>query len=304
MLTAHLREMQPPVQGGDRGCRVASFALALLALMLSAWPAAAAEQALPAFGVPALRHTRPDLGGRHVIRFITSVDWPPFQFLGPDGGPAGFDVDLARTLCAELKLACTLQARPWKDLVPDLAAGRADAVVAGLRPTPALRATADLTTPYFRLPARFAVRRTSRLSDAIPETLASRAVAVVAGSAHAAYLRAFFPRSTLRPFPDEGAAFAALKDGKADALFGDGVAMARWLAGTASAGCCRFLGGPYLESHFFGEGLVIAVRKGDAQLRAALDYALAEAQTSGKLSELYLRWFPLDLFGDAHGPAH
>jgi polar amino acid transport system substrate-binding protein len=302
MLTHRLQEGQPRCRNG-RWRRVGAGACLLLGIVLAALPAAA-QQALPHFGNPALGRTRPDLGNRKVVRFLTSADWPPFQFLGEDGAPAGFNVDLARALCSTLRLACTLQARAWADLLPALEAGRADAVIAGLKPSAALRRQAALTTTYFRLPARFAVARGSALTDAVPETLAGHTVAVVAKSAHAAYLRAFFPRSTLRPFPNEAAAFAALKDGKADALFGDGVAIARWLAGTASAECCRFVGGPYLESHFFGQGMVIAVRKNDEELRSALNYALGDAESRGTLSELYLRWFPLPLFGDARDPPH
>jgi polar amino acid transport system substrate-binding protein len=276
-----------------------------LSLLIAASPPVFAEQGLPRFGNPVLRRAKPDLGNRQVVRFLTSADWPPFQFLGPDDTPIGFNVDVARALCGKLKLSCTLQARAWSDLVPALEEGRADAVIAGLRPSAALAREADFTSPYFQIPARFAVRKGSTLSDAIPETLAAHSVAAAAGSAHAAYLRAFFPKSTLRTYPDEAAAFAALKTGKVDALFGDGVALGRWLAGTASAGCCRFLGGPYLESHFFGDGMVIAVRKGDDKLRAALDYALSELEGQGTLSELYLRWFPLPLFDHPRGgPAH
>ena len=33
-----------------------------------------------------------------VVRFLTETDYPPFNFTGPDGNPAGFNVDLARAL--------------------------------------------------------------------------------------------------------------------------------------------------------------------------------------------------------------
>jgi polar amino acid transport system substrate-binding protein len=273
--------------------------LAVLLVLALGAPFAAAQQGLPQFRDPASRRVRPDLGPRQVVRFLTSADWPPFQFLAPDGAPTGFNPDLARALCEELKLSCTLQARTWSDLLPALEKGQADAIIAGLRPSAALNRQADLTHVYFRLPARFAVRRDSRLRDAIPETLAGRTIAVVAGSAHEAYLSAFFRKSALARFPDEEAAMAALKAGRTDALFGGGVALARWVGGTASAGCCRLVGGPYLESRFFGEGMAIAVRRGDDPLRAALDYALSDLEAKGTLSELYLRWFPIGLFDQA-----
>ena len=56
----------------------------------------AAPQAVPGFWDPRRRPDRPDLSRLTVIRFLTETDYPPFNFTGPDGNPAGFNVDLAR----------------------------------------------------------------------------------------------------------------------------------------------------------------------------------------------------------------
>ena len=59
----------------------------------------AAPQAVPGFWDPRRRPDRPDLSRLTVIRFLTETDYPPFNFTGADGHPAGFNVDLARALC-------------------------------------------------------------------------------------------------------------------------------------------------------------------------------------------------------------
>jgi len=71
----------------------------------------AAPQAVPGFWDPRRRPDRPDLSRITVIRFLTETDYPPFNFTGPDGNPAGFNVDLARLLCEEIKVSCTIQMR-------------------------------------------------------------------------------------------------------------------------------------------------------------------------------------------------
>ena len=50
----------------------------------------AAPQAVPGFWDPRRRPDRPDLSRLTVIRFLTETDYPPFNFTGPDGNPAGF----------------------------------------------------------------------------------------------------------------------------------------------------------------------------------------------------------------------
>jgi polar amino acid transport system substrate-binding protein len=260
-----------------------------------------AEAAEPVVPVPDLRGSPAELlpdkkGPRRMVRFLTSSDYPPFQFLKPDQNPAGLNVDLARAICNELEFQCTLQALPWDDLLPALESGRADALIAGLRPSEELRGKADLTRPYFRLPARFAVAKNGALAELTPQALTGKKIAAVTGSAHEAYLKAFFAGSEIIGVADIAAARTALKDGKADAVFGDGVGLALWLGGTESANCCVFAGGPYLESRYFGEGLTIAVRKGDQRLRQDLDKVLDEIEEKGILGDLYLRWFPLGIF--------
>ena len=69
-----------------------------------------------------------------------------------------------------------------------------------------------------------------------------------------------------------------------------------WLAGSDSADCCRFSGGPYLGPEYLGSGLAIAVAPDNAKLAAAFDYALHEINTDGTFAELYLRYFPVSFF--------
>jgi len=89
---------------------------------------------------------------------------------------------------------------------------------------------------------------------------------------------------------------SSLREGKIDFLFGDGVSLMFWLNGTSSEECCEFRGGPFTESKYFGEGVGIAVRKGNRKLRDALNYGLHLARSEGRFEELYLRYFPLSFF--------
>lgn len=250
---------------------------------------------LPRFFDPARRIARPDLAGR-TLRILTDDDYPPFGFTAPDGTLAGFNVDLARALCETLALSCTIQARRFDTLVEALAQGEGDAAVASLALGPALTKRVDFTLPYYRTPARFLARAGSNLSDATPATLAGRAIGVEAGTAHEDYLRTFFPEATIKSYVTPAAARAALLTGEIEALFGDGVTLAIWLAGGEPQGCCRFIGGPFTESRWFGDGVAIAVRKGDSGLRRGFDWALHRLAQNGVYSELYLKYFPVGFY--------
>lgn len=262
-------------------------------------PQAAANQALaqvPGFWDPRRRPERPDISHIATIRFLTETDFPPFDFAAPDGNPAGFNVDLARLICEELKVSCTIQMRRFDTLVPTLVENHGDAVIGSLVPTLALRERVDFSDSYYRSAARFVVRQNGGIEDVRPEHLERRKIAVVTGTAHEAYIRAFFTEAELKPYPSAEAARDALRKGEVDLLFGDGMQLAFWLNGTDSANCCRFVGGPFTESRYFGEGIGIAVRKGNDTLRQAFNWALFRLWEEGKYTDLWLRYFPISPF--------
>src|SRR5215212_464814 len=242
---------------------------------------------VPGFWDPRRRPERPDLSRLNVIRFLTETDFPPFNFAGSDGNPQGFNVDLARMLCEELKLGCTVQMRRFETLLPALTENRGDAVIASLAVTPDTRARVDFTDPYYRTPARFVARHDSPVEDALPERLEGKKVAVVAGTAHEAYLKTLFTEVETRPYPSADVARLALKRGDVDLLFSDAISLAFWLNGTDSENCCSFRGGPYMDSRYFGEGVGIAVKKGNDTMRLALNWALFRVWEQGRFTDLW-----------------
>jgi polar amino acid transport system substrate-binding protein len=251
---------------------------------------------VPSFWDPALRLERPDLAGLRVIRFLTADDYPPLNFALPDGSLAGFNVEIARSICEELAIACTIQARRFDTLIDSLVDGKGDAVIASIAATPAARARVDFSMPYYQTPARFVGRKGKTPPEASVAALKDKMTGVVAGSAHEAYLRTFFSGSIAKPYPNLTALESALRSGEIEAAFGDGLTFALWLNGEDSQDCCVFFGGPFGESRFFGEGVGVAVRSDDSQLRRAIDWAVAHLAERGVYAELYLKYFPIGFY--------
>ena len=271
------------------------FALASSCLEPSVLTAQGGNATTPGFWDPNLHLDRPELTGRRAIRFLTEDDNPPLNFALADGSIAGFNADIARAICEELQFACTIQARRWDTMADSLVTGKGDAIIASMATNPAMRAKLDFTQPYYQTPARFVARRDAPLSDYTPEGMAGKKIGVISGSAHRAFIETFFPRATAVAFPDASSWREALRDKGVDALFGDGLALSIWL-GAPSSDCCAFAGGPYTESKYFGEGVGIAVRKEDAELRRTLDWALARLWTRGTYREIFLKHFPISFY--------
>jgi len=282
---------------------IAALTAALVAGGLAAGdpPAALAQSAgpsavIPSFWDPRRRIDRPPAGVIQAIRFLTTDDFPPFNFLDDNGRLTGFNVDLARAICAELAVRCTIQAREWEDLIGHLYDETADAVIAGVAITAENREWLDFADVYLRPAARFVVRKDGPELTLTREGLRGRTLAVAARTAHEAYLAVMLPEVARRIYATVEDARRALRDGEVDAVFGDGIGLSFWMASRDADGCCVFTGGPYLESRFFGQGHAIAVAKGDTDLKGAINAALQALATKGVYAELYLRYFPIGFY--------
>lgn len=275
--------------------RVAVLALAT-AVALPAALAQNDEQAVEREAISDTELPRPDFGDLQAIRFLTDSDYPPFNYLDEEGALSGFNVDLARALCDELAVECDIRTGEWVELIPTVERKEADAIIASIRPSGKTLERLDFTSAYYRTPARFIARTDRELADVTPGSLKGFKIAVIKGTGHEAFLRDFFPDSTLVGFENDRKARVALKNREVDLLFGDGITLMFWLNGTTSESCCEFRGGAYLESRYFGEGVGIGVRRNNRKLKAILNYGLARVRATGRLEELYLRYFPLSVF--------
>lgn len=266
---------------------------AFLAISMLLGLGAASGQALPYHVDPSARELAPNLGAVPAIRFLTTADFPPFNYRDESGELIGFNIDLARRLCNELKLTCTVQAWPWEQAARALEDNQGDALIAGLAMTPENGALFDFSSIYLALPGRFVARlRDAQNFDALAQ--AGKSVAVRRGSTHAEFVRRYVPEAKLVEFDTELAALDALRANQVDLYFGDAMRASFWL--NEHVDCCDFAGPPYFRPDLFGEGLAVAVPAGHDAVRQAIDYGLVKLKQSGALDEIYLRWFPVSFY--------
>lgn len=267
--------------------------LAALLFALILLPAAAFAQALPNHVDPSAREITAPPPAVPAIRFLTTADFPPFNYRDTSGELIGFNIDLARAICAEINVACTIQAWPWEQVADALADNQGDALLAGLAITPENGERFDFSSIYLMLPGRFVTRvEDARSFD--PATLAGTTISVRRGTTHAEFLRRYVPGARIVEFESEVGALEALSKGEAKAYFGDALRASFWL--NANVGCCDFAGKPYFRPDLFGEGLAVAVPSGNDPVREAIDIALTRLHDAGTMDELYLRWFPVSFY--------
>jgi polar amino acid transport system substrate-binding protein len=259
---------------------------------------AASTPVVPDFWNARERLPKPNAAALPRLRFLTTTDFQPFNYLDASGRLSGFNVDLARAVCAELDMGerCQIEAMPWSELEDALAEGRGEAIIAGIAITAEMREKYEFSRSYLQFPARFVMPAKTAVGEPLARELTGKRVGVLAGTAHEEMLRDLFPDVRIFTYTKSKWMLGDLKEGGIDAAFGDGMRLSFWLGSPEAHDCCAFAGGPYLAPEYLGQGMAIAVPRGKEDLVHALDYALQEIGTGGKFGELYLRYFPISFY--------
>lgn len=212
------------------------------------------------------------------LRIATEGNFPPFNFTNGDGQLAGFEVDLVNALCAQIKRECELIPQEWALLLPGLAEGKWDLVMASLRIPGKANEGIIYTKPYYRLPAQLVVRKGDVSNRRAPK-LSGKEVLVQSGSRHEAYVMQHFPSALRRTVPTFEEAWDRFVSGEATFFFGDRVAILQRMAGTQ---CCMLAGKPIVDASFFSQGVGFALP--DSGLSAGVAGAGAQASISHGLT--------------------
>ena len=56
------------------------------------------------------------------VRIGIEGSYPPFSRTEANGDVTGFDVDMAKALCVEMKVECTIVKQDWDGMIPGLLA--------------------------------------------------------------------------------------------------------------------------------------------------------------------------------------
>ncbi|MEM1286840.1 MAG: transporter substrate-binding domain-containing protein [Pseudomonadota bacterium] len=226
-----------------------------------------------------------------VVRIGTEGAYPPYNFTDSDGNLVGFEIDLANAICVEAGVSCEFVAQDWDGIIPALLASRYDAIMAGMSITEERKEVVDFTRMYFTTPARFIAAKDSGITETTPEALAGKTIGTQSATIHANFLEDLYDDSDIRLYPTQDEVNLDLAAGRIDLLLADSSATADWLE-TDDGSCCAYLPGDYTDPEYFGEGVGIAVRQEDDELREKLNAAITTLEADGTIDALAAEWFP------------
>nr|WP_310616229.1 arginine ABC transporter substrate-binding protein [Pantoea cypripedii] len=220
------------------------------------------------------------------IRFASSATYPPFESLDRENQIVGFDIDLAKALCQQLKAECTFTNNAFDSLIPSLKFRRYDAIISGMDITDDRSKQVDFTQAYYANSA-VVIARKGQFSDF--SQLKGKRIGMENGTTHQKYLLDQHPEVVAVAYDSYQNAILDLKNGRLDGVFGDTAVVNQWLKTNADLAP---VGAHVTDARYFGTGLGIAVRKGNTELRDQLNSALVAIKANGTYQQINQKWFP------------
>ena len=230
------------------------------------------------------------------VKIGTEGAYPPFNSIDKDGNLVGFDIDIAKALCAAANFECEFVVQDWDGIIPGLIAKKYDAIIASMSITDKRREVVDFTDKYYNTPAKFVARKGADF-DISPEGLAGKTVGVQRATIHEDFLRAEFPKVDIRPYATQDEANADLVAGRVDLVMADSVALLEGFLNTDAGKDFEFVGPNYSDPKYHGEGAGIAIRKGEDDLRLAFDKAIEQIRSDGTYQAINEKYFDFDVYG-------
>lgn len=220
------------------------------------------------------------------LRIATEGAFPPFSEINANGEVVGFDIDIAKALCAKMERECEIIAMDWDGIIPGLVNDKYDAIVASMSITEERKQTVDFTNPYY---SNYLVLLAKKGSGLTVDGIAQQAVGAQRASISSSWAEEQVgARGDLRLYDTLTASFTDLEAGRIDSIVSDYFPALDWLKDHPDFEVV----GDRID---IGDQIGIAVRKDDAELRDALNVALEGIVADGTYSQISTGYFGTDI---------
>ncbi len=231
------------------------------------------------------------------LRIGTEGAYPPFNYVDSAGKVGGFDVDIGLALCAKMQVECEVVTQDWDGIIPALQGKKFDMIIASMFITEERKKQVSFSHPYYLAAMTLAAPKGAGITDFTNEGLKGKVIGAQSGTTQAEYATASFPDAEVKLYPTQDEVNIDMVNGRLDVQVGDMLPLLDWVTKNEDGkACCELIGKPITDPKFVGEGVGIAVRQEDNDLRERLNKALDEIRADGTYQTINARYFPIDIY--------
>lgn len=239
--------------------------------------------AAPAASAPASAAPAPQ-----VKTYVVGTDaaYAPFESQNEKGEIVGFDIDVVKAIAAKAGFEVKFVNTPWEGIFNTLAQGDRDFLVSAITITDERKQTMDFSDPYFDAQQLIAVKETSKVAKF--DDLKKLKVGVQTGTTGDEVVTKLQGKNStnVKRFESTPLALKELESGGVDAVVADNGVVINYVANNAGS---KFK--TVSDKSFMPEQYGLAVKKGNAELQAALNKGLAAIKADGTYDKIYAQYF-------------
>jgi len=232
-----------------------------------------------------------------VIRFGVDPTYAPFESKAPDGKLLGFDIDLGNAICAKLHAKCVWVESDFDGMIPALKARKFDGILSSMNVTEKRMREIDFSDKLYNAPSRLVAKKGSNLLPTA-ESLKGKRVGVVQGTIHEAYAKAHWESQgvTIVQYQNQSRVYEDLQSGRLDATLQHAIeADVGFLKKPGGQGYA-FAGLELQDPKTLGTGSAVGLRKEDAELKKAINGAIAAILKDGTYKQIEQKYFSFNVY--------
>ena len=221
------------------------------------------------------------------LRVGTHPTFAPFEFLDTKTRDyVGFDMDLIREIGKRAGYKVELVNMGFDGLVPALLTGTIDVAAAGMTITEERKKKVDFCDEYYEAGQGLLVRTQDVEKYKDLKSLEGKTVAVQIGTTGADVAKGI-AGAKIKSFNTGAEAFMDLKMRGSDAVITDRPVIGYFMVKNARAAKGLTLQKTRLDAEYFG----FAVKKGNTEVKTAINAALKSMRDDGTYQKIYKKWF-------------
>ena len=224
------------------------------------------------------------------LKIGTEGAYPPFNLIDASGQVGGFDVEIAKALCAKMAVECDVVTSDWDGIIPALNAKKFDFLAASMSITDDRKKTVDFTEPYYTNKLQFIAQKSNDFKTD-KASLKGKVIGAQRSTIAGTWLEDNLDGVVqIKLYDTQENAYLDLSSGRVDGVLADKFVNWEWLKSDAGKDF-EFKGEPVFDNDKIG----IAVRKGDP-LREKLNAALKGIVEDGTYKQINDKYFDYDQY--------
>ena len=235
------------------------------------------------------------------ITFGVDATYPPFESLSPTGQFQGFDIDLGKAICAQLKVKCKFVSQSFDGIIPALEARKFDAILSSMTVTPQRAKQVAFSSEMYDEPSSLIIPKGSNLKPTA-ESLKGKTVGVEAGTIQESYAKAYWQPYgvTVVSYQGQDQVYADLLSGRLNASLQDSVEAEDGFLKTPKGKDFAFGGDvTYDPKDVLGSYIAIGVRKNEPELLKKIDWAIGQLHKNGEYNKIQAKYFNFSVYNAA-----